>query len=340
MAEFKRVGFMITKQCNAKCKHCMTTSSPEANEEMDLVAALRWLNESNKLEGIEGITITGGEPFIRYNTLVKLIKRITELDKISHVVTNGFWAEDLDIAREKIRQLALVGLKRISLSTDSYHQEWIPLNYIKNACEAASSFGVKVQISATYLQKDDNIQLKEEFNGKVIIHEQPISPIGRALDEISLNLFDERKLSTYVDGEYCEITTPVIGSDGTIYACPCRSLIIRDRDNPLILGNAYETPLSDVLTEARKNFLFLTMGTPRGFGLLIDILKENSLESRLRQTYFDKCDLCCHILCDEEMRTTLINKLNEPREKMIAYLRSVYLGGKDAFDYLPLIFKP
>jgi len=45
---------------------------------------------------------------------------------VGYVETNGFWATDAQIVRERLRALAEAGMMQLSISADPYHQEFVP----------------------------------------------------------------------------------------------------------------------------------------------------------------------------------------------------------------------
>lgn len=337
MGIYRRVGFVITHRCNARCDHCFVESGPERNEKMHIDDALLWMNELEKFKEINGIFISGGEPFLYIEDLIQLVENATKLNKISHVVTNGFWAKDIVGAQEIIAPLAQAGLDRMSVSCDQYHLNWMPFDNVDNAVKVATKFGIQVRIAATYLKKHENEWLKKRFKGKIGVFEQELTPFGRARVKIPLSNFSKHGINKFLDGSYCEaITTPVIEVNGAVHACPCGSLAVKDTNNPLILGNAYKTPLPEILARAGSNYLFVTLATYDAFKVLIKIIRENGLGHKLNRRYYSLCDLCCQLMSDEEMYKVLCDAMNQPKEKIKAYLRYAVSGRKDAFEFFPL----
>jgi len=101
----------ITYQCNFKCKHCYIC---DGKHREDL--------PSNRLHeiiyeladcGVFYIDIGGGEPLLRKNDLIKLIKTATLADIECTVATNGWYLD-----RTTVKELNNAGLKRMLVSID------------------------------------------------------------------------------------------------------------------------------------------------------------------------------------------------------------------------------
>jgi hypothetical protein len=76
----------------------------------------------------EGVHIGGGEPFLRFDHLLDVLRAAREagLDGVGYVETSGFWATDPELARHRLAQLAAAGMRQLSVSADPYHQEFVP----------------------------------------------------------------------------------------------------------------------------------------------------------------------------------------------------------------------
>ena len=65
----------VTMACNMRCKHCGSSCSNALPGELSTFEALRFIDMCKDI-GIQWISLSGGEPFVRKD-LLYLIKRIT-----------------------------------------------------------------------------------------------------------------------------------------------------------------------------------------------------------------------------------------------------------------------
>ncbi len=139
-------GILLSYKCNSECKHCMYACSPKWKadwiSESDLRKILGQLSE--KIEpspfgphriGINyGLHLTGGEPFLNFNLLLKVTKILRELGIPSTFVeTNCFWCIDEEDAREKLMKLRENGLDGILISVNPFVLEYVPFERTEKA---------------------------------------------------------------------------------------------------------------------------------------------------------------------------------------------------------------
>ncbi len=83
--------------CEKDCKDCMSLSSrnPDAGTTLSVDSLLhKILSEKN----IEGITISGGEPFLQFAALHNLLQQLREKSTLSVIIYTGYYLSEL---REK-----------------------------------------------------------------------------------------------------------------------------------------------------------------------------------------------------------------------------------------------
>lgn len=76
-----------TRQCNLRCLHCYSSSSPDQREMLDLTMLCRAVSDAAD-EGYDTLTISGGEPLL-YRPLRDLLRHARELGMTTAVATNG-----------------------------------------------------------------------------------------------------------------------------------------------------------------------------------------------------------------------------------------------------------
>ena len=112
--------------------------------------ALRYVDEAAELPQMEWISITGGEPFLLYDKMLRIIHHASELGLKTECVTNCYWATSREKAEDRLRELVEAGLDVINISVDDFHQRFIPFERVRNCYEAAKSLGLKIVIQSVY----------------------------------------------------------------------------------------------------------------------------------------------------------------------------------------------
>ena len=81
-----------------------------------------------------GLHFTGGEPFIKFELLMKAVEIASRLKIPSTFVeTNCYWAVDDETTREKLQLLKNAGLKGILISVNPYYLEHVPFERTERA---------------------------------------------------------------------------------------------------------------------------------------------------------------------------------------------------------------
>lgn len=80
--------------CQRRCKGCMSESTRPIDGGKEVPVDLV-LEEVKKLNDIEGITISGGEPFLQINALYSILKNLRETTKLGVIIYTGYTMEQL-----------------------------------------------------------------------------------------------------------------------------------------------------------------------------------------------------------------------------------------------------
>ncbi len=195
-------GIFLSYKCTSTCKHCMYACSPHWKAD--------WLSEedaekifaqlSGKIHGSPygkndiginiGIHLTGGEPFLNFDLLLKMTRMANRYEIPSTFVeTNCFWCTDDETTREKLKQLKGAGLKGILISVNPFILEQIPFEKTERAVqiseEVFSHSVVVYQEFFYHLFKKFNIKdtmSLKEFRRRMpnCLHYAELLPMGRA----------------------------------------------------------------------------------------------------------------------------------------------------------------
>ena len=297
-----RVGLILTERCNITCAHCWLSSGPDRHKSMRVEDALRYVEEAAELPRMEWISITGGEPFLLYDEMLRIIRHASELGLKTECVTNCYWAVNQERAEERLNELVEAGLDVINISVDDFHQRFIPFERVENCYEAAKRLGLKVVIQSVYsrgsrLRLDEIIRRLGEEGIRVlgprprgkplyaIAMESGFIPIGRG----AMIPREEWPLgSGPVEGPCQAVLRDIsISPDGRLLPC-CSALGLLPNAS---IGSLTEKKLGELLEEAMKMEVFRWL---REIGPL-GIAKRTgfNLDS---EGYVNRCHLCYEVL--------------------------------------------
>ena len=104
-------GINITKQCNSKCRYCLSWQITDASQ--PTLEEVKSIVDSLALLGFQRIAFSGGEPLLR-NDLTAMVQYAHQNELLVNVLTNGLLA-----TKKRIYEMIDAGLKYLTLSMDS-----------------------------------------------------------------------------------------------------------------------------------------------------------------------------------------------------------------------------
>ncbi len=110
------INIYITWMCNYKCIHCWVEGSSDKKSLLDVDRVLRFIKEA-KDEGISSVRITGGEPLIYKDELMKIISFSRSLGLECQIETNAYLFDD------KIMQFLSENNVSCGVSLNGYNSE-------------------------------------------------------------------------------------------------------------------------------------------------------------------------------------------------------------------------
>lgn len=287
--------FLVSYKCTNECKHCAVQASPNQEEITIKPEDVRkYLEDITKNYIIGEINFFGGEPLLNLNLIISLIEEAKkmEIPKIG-LPTNGYWGKDEFIAKKYAKKLKKAGVTLIGFSVDAFHQEFIPLDVVKRAIDAAHEAGIETVLAIA--QTIGNEDSKNRFNDQtkemmdIISKEFPFcqvikSPLqvrGRAIK----NLTEYYPLST-IPSDKCSIFRApmfMIDPNGWVFHQGCQGIC---------LGNAKKESLSKIIGDfnPRKHPIIGKVITKGGVSNLLELAIEKGYKPQ--DGYADKCHLC------------------------------------------------
>ncbi len=252
--QIRNIDLLITFKCTAKCRHCSYKAGPHRKGYMKADDATKYIQELSSINPLESITIHGGEPFLYFRELKRILWRAKELGIPNRgLITNAFWGETRLNADKKLNKLVKAGLTQITFSADGFHQEFVPIQYVRNVILSALDCRLKNFWVDSYFLDSFNIDNSEniatnkaieflidikgvEFNKYLVNFE------GRAAD-LTNNLTAQKAIPNgkcplpfWIGGDLENPTTIEIDSSGNVTLCP-----------GICIGNTFQEPLASII---------------------------------------------------------------------------------------------
>jgi len=314
------LGFLLTYRCTISCQHCMLEAGPRRKKKMALGSVLGWIDEAAAYRrgAIKCIELTGGEPFYDLQTLALVSDHALKAGLSVTVATNAGWAGTLEQAILTLTHLPAI--KTISISTDVYHQQFIPIGHIHNAIIAAELLDRRYDVTVT----TDNT-LDEHYRSIMASLETRVDP-GLIRTAVTLPAGRARKngrtllhrTSPEPVATACDSSgKPVILPEGRVMACS-GPMLTQHESGPLCLGNLRKESLETVLDRAETNTL-LHLIRVWGPHRMVSLLKSRGQVDLLPKEYIcdSNCDICNKLFSDRHIAARLAEILDEPENRAI-----------------------
>ena len=298
-------GLMLTYWCPSRCACCYVFAGPDAGREeteMSVELAIACWRGVRELAGQRGkVHITGGEPFGNYERLKRILQAACEerLGGLEKIETNAYWCTDDKLVRRRLAELKEIGLTRLQVSTDVYHQEYIPLERVERvvriAHEVLGETGIQVRwrdfpAEPVLVANMSGSQREAAFSAALAKRRERL--LGRAADEL-VNLFPLRSYKK--NAEYNNCYKALLGArhvhidgSGNIFCGTCIGIVAGRIDLKKRVS------LTEIWRgfDYRENPIFSVLAEQGPVGLLEQAVK---LGYQVRAGYADKCHLCYDI---------------------------------------------
>lgn len=167
-----RIEFVMTLACTGKCRHCSQGEHRNCPQHIDGDLAAGAVRDLAGVRKIESVMTFGGEPLLYPDDVCKIHNAAKEMHiPKREIITNGYFSKNNDRIKAVAEKLCESGVNSIMLSVDAFHQETIPIEYVKLFAECIKTNGVKIEVHPAWLvsEKDDNpynaetVKLLESF---------------------------------------------------------------------------------------------------------------------------------------------------------------------------------
>jgi MoaA/NifB/PqqE/SkfB family radical SAM enzyme len=243
------------------------------------------------------IHITGGEPFLYWERLQEILEEAgnQKLGKVDLIETNGFWATGEKITRQRLKRLDKLGMRRLKISTDPFHQEYLDIEPIRRLAETAIEILGPERVLVRwrkYLEDPAKMEIltSVEREQKYIsaMNDYPCRFTGRAAGQLA-GLVASKPVETLASAN-CK--SDLLGAKG-VHIDPFGN-VFSGTCSGIIIGNVNQNRLENIWKQfgPAGNEFISTLFNFGPYGLLEEAGK---LGYKNENVYASKCHLCTHI---------------------------------------------
>lgn len=241
LKNLNRIEFVVTMACTGRCKHCSEGEHRNSGESIDKNLAAQAVRKIAEEYNIKSVMTFGGEPLLCYETVCKIHQAARQMNiPYRQLITNGYFSKDYDKIRLVAQKITESGVNDILLSVDAFHQETIPLEYVKVFALAVKETGIQLRCHPAWLVNFEN---DNPYNNKTKEILNEFKQMGIEASEGNV-IFPSGNALKYL-GEYFDLNAEQKSpywEDPTDVRAICFSV------NGDILGsNIYKKKLEDIL---------------------------------------------------------------------------------------------
>jgi len=295
---WRNAGLLLTYKCNAKCEFCYYNCSPEQGGLMPVEMAIGAWRSLKELAGDAAkVHITGGEPFLYWDHLVEILQesKKSNLGPVDMIETNGFWAVDEKIVKDRIKVLDKLGMRRLKISCDPFHQEYVDIEPVRRLAKTAKEVIGRGRVLVRWEKYlDKPIEMKnisaDERNKQYVeaLNHYPCRFTGRAAREIAELVASqtvEQIAAQNCSGAFLDAKGVHIDPYGNIFSGTCSGIIV---------GNIAKRPLTEIWQDwqPENDVVIGQLFNSGPAGLLNGAIKAGYKPAK---QYASKCHLCASI---------------------------------------------
>ena len=302
---WRSAGLLLTYKCNCSCEFCYYNCGPQQNGLMSVDTAISAWHSLKTLAGDTAkIHITGGEPFLYWDHLQQVLEQAKKhnLGKVDLIETNGFWAASVEITTKRLKTLDELGMHRLKISTDPFHQEYVDIEPVRLLADIASDVLGPARVLVRWRKYLENpVKMKglsnEELKQQYIraIRDCPCRFTGRAAGELAklgASITTESPACMNCKTDFLAAKGVHIDPFGNVFSGTCSGIII---------GNVNHKPLEDIWKQfhpAQSEFIntLFEQGPSRLLEktpLLAFARKQGGYKKA--KVYANKCHLCTSV---------------------------------------------
>ena len=305
-----------TNYCSLNCAHCAIQDKTIPRYDLDMSVVEQLIHDAPKQQFSISVISGGGEPMaVDESVLCRILHASSKENLLPKMTTNSYWATSVEEACCRLKPLVENGLKHLVISISESHQEFVKLDNILTAVNAAKSLHLKCELYLTTLNiKTNPLQSIVQYftlHGQSLpyIHsEYYYIPFGNAETNFDLSEFQ------LTDVANLNAPCPSAGNNicvhptGAVTFC---AMVFALHIKALHIGNIYRDNLADIMKRTENSRLMQWLAV-HGIVALKEAVEQNT-DIRFPDKYVNICHLCCNMLRHPEVLRFLqqISILNE-----------------------------
>lgn len=152
-----KIEFVVTYACTGRCKHCQEGEHSTCGEAIDPSVAADAVRKIKSLYDIKTVMAFGGEPLLCPDAVYAIMSAARDAGVPKRqIITNGFFTKDPIKISEVASRLARCGVNDLLLSVDNFHQETIPLEFVKLFASEARKNGIPIRLQPAWLVSSEH----------------------------------------------------------------------------------------------------------------------------------------------------------------------------------------
>ena len=295
---WRYAGLMLTYRCTAACRFCYYYCCPQAGGLMSTETAIGAWEGLVRIAGDSAhIHITGGEPFLYFERLAEILHQAQRqgLGGMDSVETNAEWGESEKDIAEKLKLLDSLGMERLKISWDPFHEEFVEVASVRRLTQIAQQILGAERVLVRwqqYLDHPSGIRKKSEQDKKLILQNalrsEPCRFTGRAADV--QGPLAAKHPCDYFQSRSCR--NALLSAKG-VHIDPYGN-VFNGQCSGMVIGNITQTPLDTLWKtwQPDRDDFWKTLYHDGPFGFIEEACRSGYVP---QEKYASKCHLCTDI---------------------------------------------
>ncbi len=306
---------ITTNHCTSACYNCCFQCSPKKKDKLSIKDMKYYIDQvKREYPSVCLLVLTGGECFTYKEELSEVINYASSKHNLyCRIISNAFWANTYDNAKKCLMPYIKAGLNEINFSTGDEHLEFVPFEYIKNACIASVELGltpiinIESQKDKIFTSKDF---LKDEKMAKLYIENKL-----KITNGIWVSFKKKKQYSTnspqylMCDHTRCENLFSAINIDSHHRMLACCGIAVK-YIKYLDLGNLKTHSIKKLFENQFYDFIKIWLYVEGPHEILHFIAKYTNIKIEKYDSLHD-CQVCAIILNNEFLLNILRKKYKE-----------------------------